>query len=195
MGPPKPFWRCEGWWQLDSHIVDAVFTNGFNTFLWRPSARVPNETAPRERKRASQDPPGGGGSAHSRGPAPPQKTSKVPRGGPGPSRGFPGPQNFAKNGPFSRTSFLLVIFAKSCISLGKPYVLRRVTSKTDFPNVPRASRAPWQGLGGALVALRLTFEPSLEFVNARVRLAVFRVRGGPLRKTPFCPKSHISNVF
>ena len=69
-----------------------------------------------------------------------------------------------------------------------------MASKTDFVNVWRAPGAPRQGLSGALVALRLIFEPSLEFVNARVRLAVFRVRGAPPRKPHFA-QNHIFPMF
>ena len=44
----------------------------------------------------------------------------------------------------------------------------------------RASGAPRQGPGGALMAPRLRSEPPLEIVSARVRLALFRV----LARTP-----------
>ena len=66
--------------------------------------------------------------------------------------------------------------------------MRIATSKTDFPNVPRGFWAPRGGLGGALMAPRLSVEPPLEIVSARVRLAVFSVPGGTPPKTPFHPK-------
>ena len=66
--------------------------------------------------------------------------------------------------------------------------MRMAASKTKNINVCRASWAPRGGLGGALMAPRLSVEPPLEIVSARVRLAVFSVPGGTPPKTPFHPK-------
>ena len=156
-GVPKPFCRCVGWSQLDPHSDFAINNNCFLTFSRPPKAtkRPPGST--KGPPRTPLRPPRGRGFAHSRGPDPPRKTSQVPRGGPGPPRGLPGPQIFAKNLPFWRTRSFCAIFEKPCNSLGKTYIFRRAASKTNFANVNRASGAPRKGLGGALAALRLTF--------------------------------------
>ena len=66
--------------------------------------------------------------------------------------------------------------------------MKLAASRTHFINVPRTFWAPRGGLGGALMAPRLSVEPPLEIVSARVRLAVFSVPGGTPPKTPFHPK-------
>ena len=107
---------------------------------------------------------------------------------PGPPRTPPGPQIYAKNAPRTPPGSALAFFEKRRISSGKPYILRMAASKTDFVNVPRSFWALRGGLGGALMAPRLSLEPPLEIVSARVRLTVFSVPGGPPPKTQSRPK-------
>ena len=66
--------------------------------------------------------------------------------------------------------------------------MRPAAPKTDFANVPRAFGTPRGGLGAPLWAPRLAFDPTLEIVRVRVRLASFCVPGGTPPGTPISPK-------